>query len=142
MVWQDQLHHAVSTCKGLLSLSVQRLTDGYQSKARIWFILFLVFVSLSAIAITTLLYLISKMRCFVSLRKSVLSSIQDRENRGPNTPGLLPVNTRLTVRGSYTTSSWAPPHSSRYSTSNIDLARVNSITPVNGPRDQTPTKTA
>ena len=58
LLWQDQLLHAVSACKGLLNLSVWRLMDEYQAEARVYFILFLIFVALSAIAIATLLYLI------------------------------------------------------------------------------------
>ena len=102
LLWKDQLTNALTACKGLLNLSVRRLTDDYKAEANMYFILFLVFVDLSSVTVITLLYLISKIRCFISLRKCVLSSIQDREGRGPNTPsGLLPVNTRLTVR-SYT----------------------------------------
>ena len=58
LMWKDQLQHALAACKGLLNLSVRRLTDDYKAEANVYFIPFLVFVALSSIAIITLLYLI------------------------------------------------------------------------------------
>ena len=46
-----------------------------------WFVLFLTFSGISLAAILTLVYLISTMRTFVSLRKCLVSSWESRESR-------------------------------------------------------------
>ena len=103
-------------------------------------------MSLACISTATLLYLISKMRRFVSLRKSVLSSIKEREEHGPNISDIQPstliclFNIRpIAEKRSYTPSNWADSrtlYGSRYNclVQNIpDTARVDSIMPVDGP---------
>ena len=86
-----------------------------------WFVLFLTFSGISLVAICAMLYLISSMRTFVSLRKCLVSQWDSRDSR-PNPQSLLkavqtPINTRPLV------SNWAKP----------DCPQKQTQTPVPGP---------
>ena len=78
LMWKDNLEIAIRACKGLLNLSKQKAVEEFQQEAEIYFILFLTFVGLSIVTTATLLYLISKMRQFVSLRQCLMMSIESR----------------------------------------------------------------
>ena len=75
-----------------------------------WFVLFLTFSGISLTAVAALLYLISTMRMFVSLRKCLVSSWESRENR-PNPQSIQlsslqsPLSTRPVIQN------WASPGS-------------------------------
>ena len=73
-----------------------------------WFVLFLTFSGISLIAVAALIYLISTMRQFVSLRKCLVSSWDSMENR-PNPIHLStlqsPIGTRPVIKN------WASPGS-------------------------------
>ena len=64
-----------------------------------WFVLFLTFSGISLAAVFTLVYLISTMRTFVSLRKCLVSSWESRESR-PDPKTLKPksLQTPLSTR--------------------------------------------
>ena len=106
-MWKDSLERAFQACKGLLNLRTQKVIEEFQQEAEIYFILFLTFVGLSIVTTATLLYLISKMRQFVSLRKCLMTSIESRESR-PSPQSLPPINTRPIMR-STNSSNWASP---------------------------------
>ena len=106
-MWKDSLETAIKACKGLLNLSTQKAIEEFQQEAEIYFILFLTFVGLSVVTTATLLYLISKMRQFVSLRKCLMTSIESRESR-PSPQSLPPINTRPIMK-STNSSNWASP---------------------------------
>ena len=74
-----------------------------------WFVLFLTFPGISLTAVAALVYLISTMRTFVSLRKCLISTWESRENR-PNPQSLItslqsPLSTQPVIRN------WAAPGS-------------------------------
>ena len=80
-----------------------------------WFVLFLTFTSISLTAVAALVYLISTMKTFVSLRKCLVSSWESRESR-PNPQSLLtslqsPLSTRPVIQD------WAKPGSPHQQTS-------------------------
>ena len=103
-IWNDALDSAIKGCKGLLNLATERQFQELESEKNLWFIMFLTFSGISLIAICAMLYLISSMRNFVSLKKCVLSRWESRETR-PRPEELVktvltPVNTRPMVRNS------------------------------------------
>ena len=111
-IWNDALDSAIKGCKGLLNLATERQFQELESEKNLWFIMFLTFSGISLIAICAMLYLISSMRNFVSLKKCVLSRWESRETR-PRPEELVktvltPVNTRPMVRNS----AWAKKDSS------------------------------
>ena len=73
LVWKDALNTAVEGCKGLLNLSTEKHVHELKEEANLWFVLFLTFMGISVITVACLLYLISKMRHFVSLRKCLVT---------------------------------------------------------------------
>ena len=94
LVWQDALDTAIEGCKGLLTMSTEKHVHKLKEEANIWFILFMTFTSISAITVACLLYLISTMRHFVSLRKCLVTSMESRESR-PSPQALQPpISTR------------------------------------------------
>ena len=112
-IWNDALDSAIKGCKGLLNLATERQFQELESEKNLWFIMFLTFSGISLIAICAMLYLISSMRNFVSLKKCVLSRWESRETR-PRPEELVktvltPVNTRPMVRNS----AWAKKDSSQ-----------------------------
>ena len=111
-IWNDALDSAIKGCKGLLNLATERQFQELESEKNLWFIMFLTFSGISLIAICAMLYLISSMRNFVSLKKCVLSRWESRETR-PRPEEMVkkvltPVNTRPMVRNS----AWAKKDSS------------------------------
>ena len=114
LVWQDALDTAIEGCKGLLTLSTEKHVQDLEQEKHMWFVLFLTFTGISLTAVCALLYLISTMRTFVSLRKCLVSTWESRETR-PNPQSLLtaiqsPLSTRPIV------SSWAKPDSTQQQT--------------------------
>ena len=112
-IWNDALDSAIKGCKGLLNLATERQFQELESEKNLWFIMFLTFSGISLIAICAMLYLISSMRNFVSLKKCVLSRWESRETR-PRPEELVktvltPVNTRPMVRNS----AWAKKEGSQ-----------------------------
>ena len=94
LIWRDSLTTALEGCKGLLKLSIDKALQDSSQECMIYFILFLTFLGVATVAVSALLYLIAKMRRFISLRKCMLSSIESRETR-PSPPTMLPaINTR------------------------------------------------
>ena len=109
LVWQDALDTAIEGCKGLLTLSTEKHVQDLEKEKHMWFVLFLTFTGISLTAVCALLYFISTMRTFVSLRKCLVSTWESRETR-PNPQSLLtaiqsPLSTRPMV------SNWAKPDS-------------------------------
>ena len=103
-IWNDALNSAIKGCKGLLNLATERHVQELESEKNLWFIMFLVFSGISLIAVCAMLYLISSMRKFVSLKKCLLSRWESRESR-PRPEELVktvltPINTRPMVRNS------------------------------------------
>ena len=101
LVWQDALDTAIEGCKGLLTLSTEKHVQDLEKEKHMWFVLFLTFTGISLTAVCALLYLISTMRTFVSLRKCLVSTWESRETR-PNPQSLLtaiqsPLSTRPIV---------------------------------------------
>ena len=94
-----------------IEMVTNELDEDYKNEAEVYFILFLTFMGLSIITIATLLYLISKMRQFVSVRKSLLTSIESRESR-ISPQGLPSLNKRPIVK-STNPSVWVIPHGSQ-----------------------------
>ena len=76
-----------------------------KEEANIWFILFMTFTSISAITVACLVYLISTMRNFVSLRKCLVTSMESRESRPSPQPLQPPLSTRPIIPN------WANPGS-------------------------------
>ena len=109
LVWQEALDTAIEGCKGLLTMSTEKHVQELKQEAHVWFVLFLTFSGISLTAVATLVYLISTMRTFVSLRKCLVSSWESRESR-PNPQSLLkslqsPLSTRPVIQN------WANPGS-------------------------------
>ena len=106
LVWRDALDTAIQGCKGLLKLATEKHLQELTTEANTWFILWLTFTGISLIAVCALVYLISTMRQFVSLKKCLVSSWDQMENR-PQPTNLTkfqsPLSTRPTVRN------WASP---------------------------------
>ena len=103
-IWNDALTSAIKGCKGLLNLATERHVQELESEKNLWFIMFLVFSGIALIAVCAMLYLISSMRKFVSLKKCLLSRWESRESR-PRPEELVktvltPINTRPMVRNS------------------------------------------
>merc|ERR1712115_287459 len=114
LVWQEALDTAIEGCKGLLTLSTEKHVQELEQEAHMWFVLFLIFTGISLTAVCALLYLISTMRTFVSLRKCLVSTWKSRETR-PNPQSLLtaiqsPLSTRPMI------SNWAKPDSPQQQT--------------------------
>ena len=74
LVWQEALDTAIEGCKGLLTMSTEQHVQELKQEAHMWFVLFLTFTGISLTAVAALVYLISTMRTFVSLRKCLVSS--------------------------------------------------------------------
>ena len=91
LVWQEALDTAIEGCKGLLTMSTEKHVQELKQEAHVWFILYLylTFSGISLTAVAALVYLISTMRTFVSLRKCLVSSWESRESR-PNPQSLQP----------------------------------------------------
>merc|ERR1712115_321077 len=109
-IWNDALDSAIKGCKGLLNLSTEK---------NLWFVVFLTFSGISLIAICAMLYLISSMRTFVSLKKCLMSRWKSRETR-PRPEELVktvltPINTRPMVKNS----DWARKDSSQKQTQSV-----------------------
>ena len=110
LVWQEALDTAIEGCKGLLTMSTEQHVQELKQEAHMWFVLFLTFSGISLTAVATLVYLISTMRTFVSLRKCLVSSWESRESR-PNPQSLQlkslqpPLSTRPVIQN------WANPGS-------------------------------
>ena len=106
LVWQEALDTAIEGCKGLLTMSTEKHVHELTKEAHMWFVLFLTFTGISLIAVVALIYLISTMRQFVSLRKCLVSSWEHMENR-PNPIHLStlqsPIGTRPAIKN------WASP---------------------------------
>ena len=84
VVRQEALDTAIEGCKGLLTMSTERHAEDLTREAHMWFVLFLTFTGISLTAVAALVYLISTMRTFVSLRKCLVSSWESQEKRpGP-----------------------------------------------------------
>ena len=103
-IWNDALDSAIKGCKGLLNLATERQFQELESEKNLWFIMFLTFSGISLIAICAMLYLISSMRNFVSLKKCLMSRWESRETR-PRPEELVksvltPINTRPMVKNS------------------------------------------
>ena len=114
LVWQDALDTVIEGCKGLLTLSTEKHVQDLEQEKHMWFVLFLTMTGISLTAVCALLYLISTMRTFVSLRKCLVSTWESRETR-PNPQSLLtaipsPLSTRPIV------SNWAKPDSTQQQT--------------------------
>ena len=104
LIWHDALDTAIEGCKGLLTLATEKHVQELESDKNMWFVLFLTFSGISLVAICAMLYLISSMRTFVSLRKCLMSQWESRESR-PNPQDLVktvltPINTRPMVKNS------------------------------------------
>ena len=102
LVWQEALDTAIEGCKGLLTMSTEKHVQELKQEAHMWFVLFLTFTGISLTAVAALVYLISTMRTFVSLRKCLVSSWESRESR-PNPQSLLkslqsPLSTRPVIQ--------------------------------------------
>ena len=69
LVWRDALDTAIEGCKGLLTMATEKHVQELTKEAHTWFVLFLTFSRISLIAVAALIYLISTMRQFVSLKK-------------------------------------------------------------------------
>ena len=110
LMWKDSLNTAVEGCKGLLNLSTEKALKEFKQEAELWFILFLTFVGISIATMATLLYLISKMRQFISLKKCLMTSIESRESRPAPQALQPPINTRPIMK-STNNSSWVNPQS-------------------------------
>ena len=109
LVWQEALDTAIEGCKGLLTMSTEQHVQELKQEAHMWFVLFLTFTGISLTAVAALVYLISTMRTFVSLRKCLVSSWESRESR-PNPQTLIkslqsPLSTRPVIQN------WANPGS-------------------------------
>ena len=90
-------------------MSTEKHVQELEQEAHMWFVLFLTFTGISLTAVAALVYLISTMRTFVSLRKCLVSSWESRESR-PNPQSLLtslqsPLSTRPVIQN------WANPGS-------------------------------
>ena len=88
LIWHDALDTAIEGCKGLLTLATEKHVQELESDKHMWFVLFLIFSGISLVAICAMLYLISSMRTFVSLRKCLVSQWESRDSR-PNPQSLL-----------------------------------------------------
>ena len=73
-----------------------------------WFVLFLTFSGISLTAVAVLVYLISTMRTFVSLRKCLVSSWESRESR-PDPQSLKPKSLQPPLSTRPVTQNWAHP---------------------------------
>ena len=107
LVWQEALDTAIEGCKGLLTMSTEQHVQELKQEAHMWFVLFLTFTGISLTAVAALVYLISTMRTFVSLRKCLVSTWESRESR-PNPQSLInslqsPLSTRPVIQN------WATP---------------------------------
>ena len=113
LVWRDALDTAIQGCKGLLTMATEKHMQELTTEANTWFILFLTFTGISLIAVAALVYLISTMRQFVSLKKCLVSSWEHMENR-PQPINLTkfqsPISTRPVVKN------WASPSNTSHQT--------------------------
>ena len=108
LVWQEALDTAIEGCKGLLTMSTEKHVQELTQEAHMWFVLFLTFTGISLTAVAALVYLISTMRTFVSLRKYLVSSWESQEKR-PDPQSLIkslrsPLNTRPVIQNWASTS--------------------------------------
>ena len=90
-------------------MSNEKHVQELKQEAHMWFVLFLTFTGISLTAVAALVYLISTMRTFVSLRKCLVSSWESRESR-PNPQSLVkslqsPLSMRPVIQN------WATPGS-------------------------------
>ena len=106
-IWNDALRSAVKGCKGLLNLATERQFQKLEGEKELWFIMFLTFSGISLIAICAMLYLISSMRDFVSLKKCVLSRWESRETRPSPEEIVKTVLTQPNTRPMVKNSAWA-----------------------------------
>ena len=85
VVWQDARDTAIEGCKGLITMSTKKHFQELTRESHMWFVLFLTFTGISLTAVAALVYLISTMRRFISL-KSVLSrhGNHKRKDRTPS----------------------------------------------------------
>ena len=102
VVWQDARDTAIEGCKGLMTMSTEKHFQDLTRESHMWFVLFLTFTGISLTAVAALVYLISTMRTFVSLRKCLVSSWESQEKR-PDPRSLTtslrsPLNTRPVVQ--------------------------------------------
>ena len=113
LVWRDALDTAIQGCKGLLTMATEKYVQELTKEAHTWFVLFLTFTGISLIAVAALVYLISTMRQFVSLKKCLVSSWEHMENR-PQPINLTklqsPIATRPVVKN------WASPGNNLHQT--------------------------
>ena len=110
LVWQEALDTAIEGCKGLLTMSTEKHVQELKQEAHVWFVLFLTFSGISLTAVATLVYLISTMRTFVSLRKCLVSSWESRESR-PNPQSLQPKSLQPLLSTRPVIQNWANPGS-------------------------------
>ena len=113
VVWQDARDTAIEGCKGLITMSTEKHFQELTRESHMWFVLFLTFTGISLTAVAALVYLISTMRRFISLKKCLVSSWESQEKR-PDPRSItksprFPVNTRPVVQN------WASPHGSQQS---------------------------
>ena len=109
VVWQDARDTAIEGCKGLITMSTEKHFQELTRESHMWFVLFLTFTGISLTAVAALVYLISTMRTFVSLRKCLVSSWESQEKR-PDPQSLTkslrsPLNTRPVVQNWASTTS-------------------------------------
>ena len=104
VVWQDARETAIEGCKGLITMSTEKHFQELTRESHIWFVLFLTFTGISLTAVAVLVYLISTMRMFVSLKKCLVTSWESKEKRPDpqsqtqNKSFWRPINTRPVVQ--------------------------------------------
>ena len=108
LVWQEALDTAIEGCKGLLTMSTEKHVQELTQEAHMWFVLFLTFTGISLTAVAALVYLISTMRTFFSLRKCLVSYWESQERR-PDPQSLIkslqsPLSTRPVIQNWASTS--------------------------------------
>ena len=113
VVWQDARDTAIEGCKGLITMSTEKHFQELTRESHMWFVLFLTFTGISLTAVAALVYLISTMRRFISLKKCLVLSWESQEKR-PDPKSItkslrFPVNTRPVVQN------WASPNSPQQS---------------------------
>ena len=91
-------------------MSTEQHVQELKQEAHVWFVLFLTFSGISLTAVATLVYLISTMRTFVSLRKCLVSSWESRESR-PNPQYLQPKSLQPPLSTRPVIQNWANPGS-------------------------------
>ena len=124
LIWRDSLTTALEGCKGLLKLSIDKALQESNQECMIYFILFLTFLGVATVAVSALLYMIAKMRRFISLRKCMLSSVESRETRPAPSRMLPAINTRPLLPAG---TSWAGNKCSQFPTS---VQTLNTIQPM------------